>query len=106
VVDTRSYTASRWLSASDIDGNVNVTVVRAYEEEVGDEKEKKLILEFAEFEKPMILNRTNIKKMQDLFGFDSDDWEKKVIVLGKIETNYKGELVEALRIKDKVVVNG
>lgn len=49
-------------------------------------KESRPFAKFAEFQKPMVLNRTNFKRLEKFFGsFDIGDYVGKQIVLG-VET--------------------
>ncbi len=51
---------SKYLKASDLDGkNVTVTIKSAELEEIGFDKEQKLVLSFVGTDKSMVLNKTN-----------------------------------------------
>ena len=42
---------------------------------------------FTGYEKPLPLNKTNLAKMVELFGDDSDNWKEKKIALTKEKAN-------------------
>ena len=79
-----------------------VTIERFYQGEiVGSKgKEAKQMLKLKEFDKPMVCNVTNFKRMQKFFSsFDPNDYLGKQIVLGveKVRDPSSSEQVDALR---------
>ena len=79
-----------------------VTIERFYQGEiVGSKgKEAKQMLKLKEFDKPMVCNVTNFKRMQKFFSsFDPNDYLGKQIVLGVEKTRdpSSSEQVDALR---------
>jgi hypothetical protein len=61
----------------------------------------KWLAHYAEFDKPMVLNSTNIQLMSKACGSDdTDDWiGKQVIVYVDENVSFGGELVGGLRIR-------
>ena len=57
-----------YLKKEDLVGETVVSLIGVRAEDVPGASRKKLIAEFAEFEKPLILNSTNIKRLSKLFG--------------------------------------
>lgn len=79
-----------------------VTIERFYQGEiVGSKgKEPKQMLKLKEFDKPMVCNVTNFKRLQKFFSsFDPNDYLGKQIVLGveKVRDPSSSEQVDALR---------
>jgi hypothetical protein len=79
-----------------------VTIERFYQGEiVGSKgKESKQMVKLKEFDKPMVCNVTNFKRLQKFFGtFDPNDYLGKQIVLGVEKTRdpSSSEQVDALR---------
>ena len=79
-----------------------VTIERFYQGEiVGSKgKEAKQMLKLKEFDKPMVCNVTNFKRIQKFFSsFDPNDYLGKQIVLGveKVRDPSSSEQVDALR---------
>jgi len=89
---------SKFLRASDLNGApITVTIGGVSRENVGGEP--KVIIRFASGEKPLICNKTNGKTLAKLFGKDTADWIGKQIVLFPCEVDFKGDSVEAVRIR-------
>ena len=67
----------------------------------GKPAEYKWLAFYQEFEKPMVLNSTNIQLMSKACGSDdTDDWiGKQVIVFVDENVSFGGELVGGLRIR-------
>lgn len=55
-----------------------------------------------ENQKPFILNRTNQKSIERLYGPYIEDWAGKQVTLYASKTKLKGELVECVRIRPSV----
>ena len=90
---------SRYLKASDLNGkNVTLTIKSAEREEVGLDKERKIVLGFANTEKLMVLNKTNGIAIAKMHGNDTDDWVGKRITLCARDVEYQGGMVPALRV--------
>lgn len=95
---------STYLKQADIDQDYIVTVAKIEQKNVapGDaDPEMKWTVKFREFEKPMVLNSTNIQLMAA--ACDSDDTDhwigKEVIVYTDPNVSYGGKLVGGLRIR-------
>jgi hypothetical protein len=89
---------SKFLRASDLAGApLSVTVGSITRESVGGEQ--KVIMTFAIGEKSLIVNKTNGKAMAKLFGRDTAEWIGKKITLVPTEVDFKGDLVDAIRIR-------
>ena len=63
-------------------------------------KENCIVARFSDNEKPMILNKTNCKTIQKIYGTPNiEEWVGKKIVLFASTTSLAGETVECLRIR-------
>jgi hypothetical protein len=95
---------SNYLKQSDFPEDYLVTV-RAIERKNiamdGKPADFKWLAHYNEFEKPMVLNATNIQLMAKACGSDdTDDWiGKQVIVYVDENVSFGGELVGGLRIR-------
>ena len=58
------------------------------------------VANFKEVDKPMILNATNCKTIQGLYGAFIEDWEGKQITLFIKDVKAFGTVTDALRIRD------
>lgn len=101
---TSEMVQSKYLKTADIPDPVIVTVVKVGRVNMAKEDaapEYKWAIRFKEFDKPMVLNSTNIKIAEKVFGSDdTDEWAGKEIVLFTDENvTFGGELVGGLRFK-------
>jgi hypothetical protein len=69
--------------------------------EVGEEKVTKGVLFFEEFTRGFVLNRTNLKRIIDLHGKETDEWMGKQITLYPSETEFGGRTVDCIRVRKK-----
>ena len=61
---------------------------------------KKLVVSFREFEKPLILNKTNIKRLARIFGTgDTTTWRGPVTVYVEAGVEYAGRVVGGIRVR-------
>ena len=95
---------SKYLKQSDVDGEIEVTILKVGQLNVAREDEQpemKWAVKFQEFKKPMILNSTNIQLLAKSCGSEeSDEWiGKKVVIYADPNVSFGGKLVGGLRIK-------
>ncbi len=75
-------------------------VVREVVTGTGGKKEECTVIHFKEPQKPMILNKTNSKTIQKIYGTPYiEEWEDRKITLYASTTKLAGEEVECLRIR-------
>lgn len=90
---------SKYLKASDIPEEGRVCVIsRVDEEEVGRDKEVRPILYFEGVEKGVVLNKTNATNISKLYGFETDDWVGKKVMIGTAWVDFNGQSTEGIRI--------
>ena len=103
------YFPSPWLSAADI-GPVGTEAVVHIVREVGEvlkdsktgDEQTKPTLTLTEFEKSLILNKTNFKMIAALHGLNSQTWSGKAIALYVTQVDAFGETHDAIRVRDSV----
>ena len=102
---TTEMVQSKYLKGADIPEPVIVTIRGVKQVNVAKEDaepEYKWAVKFAEFDKPMILNVTNIRIAEKAFGDNTDDWMGKEIELHFDENvSFGGEIVGGLRFRRK-----
>jgi hypothetical protein len=101
-MDVNDLFPSKYLKASDADPALTVTIQRIVQETMKNrdgKEETKPVIFFVEHEKGMVLNRTNAKTLEDLFGTDTDNWISERVVLAAVEVDAFGETKPALRFK-------
>lgn len=95
---------SKYLKQTDVEDEITVTVVKVGKANVarkGDEPEYKWLVRFKEFEKPMVLNSTNIKRLAKACDSeDTDEWtDKQVVLYVDPDVEFGGNIVGGLRIR-------
>ena len=103
---TSEMVQSKYLKTNDVPDPVIVTVTKVGKVNLAKEDaapEWKWAIRFQELEKPMVLNATNIKIAEKVFGSDdTDDWVgKEIILFTDDNVTFGGELVGGLRFKGK-----
>ncbi len=79
----------KWLKAGDLDGRQReLQIDDARWEEVGKEREKKLVLGFIDEDKRCILNTTNARRLADKWGKSEASWCGKWLQLAAVETSF------------------
>lgn len=90
------------LEAADLNGSEKIVTIKSVGFSlVGQEKQNKGIVTFEEFDRGMVINRTNLKRVIGLYGGDTDIWIGKQITLYPSETDFQGKTVPCLRVRDK-----
>lgn len=84
---------------AELGDSVNVTIKGFDRAEVGKEKQVKGRVFFEEFTRPMVINRTNLGTLIDLFGNDTDDWFGQHCNMYVSETSMEGKVVRCLRLR-------
>ena len=94
------------LKAEDLKGNAVKVTISSYEivEFKGKNgTEKKPILTFEGKEKTLVCNKTNARMIAKNTGSQElDDWAGKTIIIYPTETDFGGEIVPCLRVKEEI----
>jgi hypothetical protein len=70
---------SKFLKGDDIEAGETVTVKQVRDELVGLDQEEKPIVYFSEYDRGVILNKTNAKALVRVFGDDEAKWPGKKV---------------------------
>lgn len=90
------------LEAADLCGKDNVvTIEKVGFSLVGQEKVNKGVVKFVEFDRSMVINRTNLKRVIAMHGTDTDEWIGKKVTLYPSETDFQGKTVPCIRVREK-----
>jgi hypothetical protein len=113
MADVRLLFPSLYLSAADLRGkDVNLTIGRLVVEDLRTERgsERKPVLFFREIEernkagqgenKRLVLNKTNMKTIGKLYGFEANDWPGKRITLYATTCQSFGQIVDCIRVRE------
>ena len=81
VKDLEAY-QSKFLNGEDV-GSMpkNFKIVGIELEKLGDKPEKQLLVGFVDQDKKLVCNKTQYNKLTNLFGFDTDNWLGKVVMM-------------------------
>lgn len=94
---------SKFLKKEDFPEPVTLTIKDVSKENVGldNKPEYKWVMRFREVAKPLVLNKTNIKRAAKACGSDdSDDWiGKKIVVYNDEEVEFGGEQTGGIRLR-------
>jgi hypothetical protein len=93
--------SSKWMSRTDVPQQGVDLIIRAItQEQVGDELEDKIALHFHGSYKPLLLNRTNLRILQSIYGSNSDNCiNKPVCVYDDPTISYGGRLTGGVRLR-------
>jgi hypothetical protein len=100
-VDYRKLFVSPYVAACDLESDRSVTIKEVKQEEVKNESGTDVcpIVYFAELPKPLVMNKTNAKRIATMYGPDTDHWIGKQVTLYASETTYRGEVVPCVRVR-------
>jgi len=97
---------TKYLKAADLqDRQVRALMDRVEMETIGDGEDKKPVLYFSKSnleavrKKGLVLNKTNNKTICAAYGYDSEEWGGKEIVLFMAMVDFRGDTVEAIRVR-------
>ena len=101
---TSQMITSKFLKQSDFPDDQICTIRGIKQENVGRDDapapEMRWTLYFREHEKPMVLNVTAIRVLEQAFGDESDDWKgKQVTVYVDPNVSFQGKVVGGLRLR-------
>lgn len=77
-----------------------VTILKVAVREVGSEKVEKGVVWFQEYERGLVLNKTNSRTIAALYGSDTDDWINQQITIYRSETSFQNKTVACIRVRD------
>ena len=94
------FLGGNYLKKEDIDGPITATLTDVWSEAVLNAGRKKLVVSFREFEKPLILNKTNIKRLARIFETgDTTCWRGPVTLYVEAGVEYAGRVVGGIRVR-------
>ena len=90
---------SSYLRAADVEEPLTVTVKSASLEEIGEDKDEKIVVMFKELDRGLILNRTNADYISMICqSEDTEDWPGTRLGLFVQPVSFKGKLVDSIRV--------
>ena len=94
---------SKYLKAGDVSETPkSYTITDVNVEEIGRNKDEKLVINFKGEKKGFVCNRTNAKTIAKALGSEeTDEWIGKSVKLYSTEVQFGDEMVEAIRVSLK-----
>ena len=102
--DFDKFFPSKWLRAANVTEPVNVTISETGEERFEDDSEADIRpwVDFDELEKPLVLNKTNFKAIEEITGSENmNEWAGNVVNLYVVKVSYKKDVFDAIRVRPR-----
>jgi hypothetical protein len=96
---------SKWLSVGDLEGSERVVTIEKVEAGMvgeGKDAERKPVVWFEGERKPFAMNKTCAKVTAGLYGRDTEEWIGKSLTLYPTTTEYGGDTVPCIRIRNVI----
>jgi hypothetical protein len=94
---------SQYLKAADLGGKrTTLTIESVAEEQVGPDKQDKIVIRFKTSDYGLILNKTNAQTLAEKLGDDTDGWAGAQVTLTSEKVSFSGQRVDAIRVADAV----
>jgi hypothetical protein len=74
-------------------------IASAAVEEIGDDREEKLVVSFTGAKKSLVLNKTNASALVSAFGDDTDSWIGQSVELFTVPVNFNGRTYDGVRVR-------
>jgi hypothetical protein len=91
---------SATLKAADLQGNEPVVKIATVEQKKFDDGNK-LVITFEGKKKALVCNKTNANRIASAYGTDTDAWIGKEVTLFVDQVDFKGDIVDAIRVRVK-----
>lgn len=102
--DANDFLGGNYLRKEDVAGPTTVTIEAVRAVDVPNAEMRKLVVWFREIAKPLILNKTNTRKMVDLFQTtDTSRWRGTITIYVEASVQYGGNMVGGIRLQPAVV---
>jgi hypothetical protein len=98
-VDINALFPSNFLKAADLKNQPRTVTIESCTLEQVSDGEHKPVLHFIGVPKGLVLNKTNSQTLGNAFGYETDHWPGKQIMLFSTPVNFQGRMVDAVRIQ-------
>ncbi len=99
-MDAESLYPSRWLKAADVGTTKQkVRIAEVNPITVKEGQPQKLEVKFSEFDKGVVLNKTNAEALMKVFGKETGGWVDKIVEIFTVYVNFRGENVPSIRLE-------
>jgi hypothetical protein len=93
------YDKSKYLKSDDLEREKKFRIKAVTEEEIGEKKEKKLVVWFTNDKRGLVLNRVNNRTIRGAYGDDTAAWPGKIIAVFPAMAEFRGKMGPALRLR-------
>ncbi len=91
---------SNYLKAADLNNRtIKVKIDKVVFEEIGQNKDRKPVMYFADTKKGLVLNKTNAEQIGSMCGQHMEAWSGKEIELFSQMVPFQGQSVAAIRVR-------
>ena len=93
------FDQSKYLKAADLPQEKKFRIKHVTEEQIGPDKERKLVVWFTNDQRGLVLNLTNNRVIRGAYGDNTDDWVGKIVVIFPTMADFRGKMTPALRVR-------
>jgi hypothetical protein len=98
-IKASAYDQGKYFKAADLPAEKKLKIKNVSEEVVGEAREKKLVVWFANDTRGLVLNRVNNRTLRSAFGDECDNWTGRAIALYPTVDNFRGQQVGVVRVR-------
>jgi hypothetical protein len=91
------FDQSKYLKAADLPHEKKFRIKHVTEEQIGPDKERKLVVWFTNDQRGLVLNLTNNRAIRGAYGDSTDGWVGKIVVIFSTMADFRGKMTPALR---------
>lgn len=89
-----------YISGADLVGQTHrLQVSRVEAEEVGDERERKLVVYFTNAKKGLVLNKTNASALVSVWSDETDEWPGRWLEAFTVPVAFNGRTYDGVRVR-------
>ena len=99
MVNINNVFQSDYLKAADLEDKPHLATITSVELRTMNDGEQKLCVSFREWEKSLLLNKTNANNIASFCGLETDGWAGRQIVMAPALVDFQGKTVEAIRVR-------
>lgn len=99
MVNINNVFQSNYLKAADLEDKPHLCTIVDVSLVAMNDGEQKLCVMFKEWERGLLLNKTNAHNISEFCGPETDGWRGRQVVLQTALVDFQGKTVEAIRVR-------
>lgn len=99
MVNINNVFTSDYLRAADLEEKPHLVTIKDAGMVTMQDNTQKILVTFNEFERGLLLNKTNAYNLSEYLGPDTDSWIGQQTVLFTAWVDFQGKSVEAIRVR-------